>query len=354
MRAPRSSASAPLLAGMILAVAAALPGTARADEVDRANELFEQAKARFEAGQIESACAAFAESQRLDPRPGRLFSLATCEVRLGKIASAVAHFNAYLALHDKMSPEAQKQQEARAAIARAQRDRLTPAIPRLSLWLPPGAPAGLVVTRDGVAVPPSALGEDQLVDPGEHVVTTKTPLGDVRIQHVTLERGESKKVLLLGVLQPVPEGETAPPEPPPAASTGPSGQRIAAYTFGGLGALGLVAGGITGALAMDRSKRIAAHCGAAIGSADSLACDRTGLDAANEAKLFGTASTVGFVLGGAALGSALVTFVLEPKAGGAPPAASSLRQNTPPRTVTFSAGVSVGPGGAFAGLQGAW
>jgi len=43
----------------------------------------------MEAGNYAAGCPALAESQRLDPRAGTLFTLSQCEVQWGRVATAV-------------------------------------------------------------------------------------------------------------------------------------------------------------------------------------------------------------------------------------------------------------------------
>jgi hypothetical protein len=53
-----------------------------------AEALFREGRDAAKHGDLETACADFAESQRLDPAPGTLLNLAECEEKLGRVASA--------------------------------------------------------------------------------------------------------------------------------------------------------------------------------------------------------------------------------------------------------------------------
>src|SRR3954465_13628820 len=75
----------------------ALASPAFADDPAAAEALFNRGKADMDAGRYEAGCKAIAESQRLDPRPGGLFTLAVCETQGGRIASAMTHYGDYLA-----------------------------------------------------------------------------------------------------------------------------------------------------------------------------------------------------------------------------------------------------------------
>src|SRR5271167_4491541 len=84
---------------MRLVVIPALLGLALLTHVARAQHdpaaaesLFRDAKAAEQRGDFKTACAQFAESQRLDPAAGTLLNEADCEEHLGTVATAWGHF----------------------------------------------------------------------------------------------------------------------------------------------------------------------------------------------------------------------------------------------------------------------
>ncbi|KYG05311.1 hypothetical protein BE21_41555 [Sorangium cellulosum] len=320
------------LALVLCSLAAAAP--AAAQDSAAAEALFNQGLADMEAGRYEAGCKAIAESHRLEPKLGALFTLATCESRWGRIAAASAHFGEYLAQVEQLPPEQKSRQGDRPKVARQERDRLAPLVPELSLALPPGAPTGTVVKRDGGVVDGAALGASVPVEPGEHVVSTQAPGGSVWETRIQLAQGEKKRVELQ-----VNGAEAAP-------AGGASGRRTAVYVAGGVGVAGLVLGGITGALTLGRKSIVEKHCGSGIGSSDETACDQIGLDAAESASATGLVSTIGFGVGLAGLGAAAVLYLTEPKQSDATAGATSSR---------IRAGVlAAGPGGVVLGARGAW
>ncbi|WP_437902987.1 hypothetical protein WME95_31075 [Sorangium sp. So ce327] len=342
--------SAPLLAALgVLSLSA----PAAAQDVAAAEALFERGLADMQAGRYETGCKALAESERIDPQPGTLFTLASCEARWGRIATAVARFKDYLARFDRMTPAEQARQGQRPKLAMEERDRLSPQIPRLALSLPPGAPAGTVVRRDGSVLGEAALGVALPVDPGDHRVSIQAPGAPVREQHVTIAAGETKELTLALKDAPAAQAPAPPPRSPapaivpapaPASPEVPAGRRTALYLTGGLGAAGLVLGGITGALVLGEKGTIDEHCGSGIEATDPKACDTTGRDAGNSANTLATVSTIGFAVGLAGVGAALVLYLTEPKTA-APAVTAS------PRWI--SAGVlEAGPNGAVFGARG--
>ncbi|WP_437730839.1 hypothetical protein [Sorangium sp. So ce1335] len=348
----------PLLAAVGLL---SLSVPAAAQDIAAAEALFERGLADMQAGRYETGCKALAESERLDPQPGTLFTLAFCEAQWGRIATAVAHFKDYLAQLDQMPPAERARQAERSRVARQERDRLSPQVPKLALSLPPGAPAGTVVRRDGQVQGEAALGVALPVDPGEHVVSIEPPGGPLQEQRITIAAGETKELTL--ALKEAPTPAPAAPAPPPAAplatapelvpapaSAGPDspaspgGRRTATYVAGGLGAAGLVLGGVTGALVLGKKATIDEHCGSGIRAVDPRGCDTTGHDAGTNAITLATVSTIGFAVGLAGLGTAAALYLTEPKP--TTPAVSAS-----PRWI--SAGVlEAGPEGAMIGARG--
>ncbi|WP_437281985.1 hypothetical protein WME90_15925 [Sorangium sp. So ce375] len=294
----------------VLGVAVATPAGAQALAV--AESHFDRGRADMLAGRYETGCPALAESQRLDPRPGRLFTLAECEAKWGRIATAIARYNDYLAMVDRMSESERVKQAARHKIALGQRSALAPLVPQLTLSLPPGTPAGTRVQCDGITLEQPSLGVALPVDPGEHVVTTQAPGGAMAETRFTIDRSESKAI----VLEVKPPAAAKPPAPPrakppaPPPDQGPSGLRVATYVAGGLGVAGLIVGSVTGWMALDASGVAADNCRDV--SPDRARCQPDGLEAGNRAKQLGLVSTVGFGAGVALVGASALVFLLEP------------------------------------------
>ncbi|MDC3959057.1 tetratricopeptide repeat protein [Polyangium jinanense] len=161
-----------------------------------AEALFNRGLVAMQAGHFHVACPAFAESQRLDPRAGTLFTLAECERLSGKIASASAHYAEYLRLFDGMPAPLRQKHAERATIARKEKAAIDPTIPTLTLVLPQTAPPGTRVTRDGIELGAASLGTALPVDPGEHLLTTWVPGTPPIEQRVIVAQGEAKTVAL--------------------------------------------------------------------------------------------------------------------------------------------------------------
>ncbi|AUX38749.1 hypothetical protein SOCE26_001270 [Sorangium cellulosum] len=316
-----------LLSGL-LSVAIAAPASAQPDAVAMAESHFVRGRADMLAGRYQTGCPALAESHRLDPRPGRLFTLAECEARRGRIATAIARYNDYLALYSRMSKAERIKQHERYRLSLEQRDALAPLVPHVTLSLPSGAPAGTVVRHDGITLERPSLGVALPVDPGEHVVTTQAPRGPVHEVKFTIEASESRTIHLEvkpPVEEPppvrsqgpsvkqgvVPPGDrVAGPAPAPPAA-GPGGRRAVTYVTGGLAVSGLVLGSVTGWMALSESSRAATEC-SNIGP-DVAECSPLGKAAGDRAKHLGLMSTIGFGAGGVLAGAAVLLLLTEPR-----------------------------------------
>jgi hypothetical protein len=331
-----------------------LVSPAIAQDVAAAEALFNRGLADMEAGRYDTGCPVIAESQRLDPRVGTLFTLSQCEVRWGRVATAVTRLGDYLELYERLTPAQKARQGDRRSVAKEQRDKLALEVPELTLSLPPGAPAGTVVKRDNAVVASAALGVGLPVDPGEHVVSTQAPGGALWEQRITIASGEKKPLVLEVKAAPSVETPRALPvpvvprqvTPPQEAQAGPDSRRVAAYVIGGVGVASLVLGGVMGGLALGKKSTITAHCGSGINSTDELACDDEGIKASEGVKPLGLVSTIGFAAGLAGVGTAVVLILTEHKAA---------TLATAGHRSWISAGVlSAGPSGAMVGANGSW
>lgn len=342
--------SGPVLSGL-LSIALTAPANAQPDAVAAAESLFNRGLADMLAGRYPTGCPALTESHRLDPRPGRLFTLAECEAQWGRAATAVARYNDFLAMYSRMSQAKKFQQRERYRVALEQRDALAPLVPQLTLSLPSDAPAGTVVQCDGITLERPSLGIALPVNPGKHVVTTRAPGGPVHEVRFTIDKSESKTIELevkLPAEKPPPK-ESAPP------ASGPSSRRVVTYVAGGLAASGLILGSVTGWMALGESSLAAERCtDAGSGVAE---CDHAGKAAGDRAKHLGLMSTIGFSAGAALAGAAVLLFLTEPspsgrQAGAAPrPQAGAAPR---PQAGAVSWSLLAGPSGGGVAVHSRW
>src|SRR5262249_25073794 len=153
-----------------------------------AEALFKKGVDDMAAGHYDTACPALAESNRLDPRPGTLFTLAECHAKAGNVATASALYEDYLRAFAGLSQALKMRHWERSKAAKAQKEALAPQIPELTLVLPSGAPPGTRVTRNGVELSAASLGMALPVDPGEQVVQVQRPGGPIVENRITLAK----------------------------------------------------------------------------------------------------------------------------------------------------------------------
>lgn len=298
----------------LVAAAIAAPATAAAGppaKPSQAQALFDRGVADMEAGRYEKACPAIEASQRMEPMPGTLFTLAECEAQRGRIATAIRYYGEYLALYRTFTMKKKLEQKDRAATSQAQLGKLERVVPRLTLTLPAGAAPDVVVKRNGETVADLSIGTAVMVNPGEHLVTTQVP-GGPEIEHrVSLSAGESKTLQLTvrrqAIIDPTSkrlpsESLLVPPPPPPDVRS----WRIGTWSAGAVALVGLAVGTVTGILAIQERNVVSDKCKPDGG------CTQAGLDATARLRTFGTASTIGFVAGGVGLAVGVTLFAATP------------------------------------------
>jgi hypothetical protein len=197
-----------------LCVGIGIPMVASADsgEATAAAEiLFERGLAAMNRGRYDEACPDLAESVRLDPQPGAIFTLAECENKAGSIASALAHYKGYLAFLGRLPASEQATQQERRRIAAEQIKELTPDVPLLAISLPEGAPPDAIVRRDGTPLGRPSLGLALPVNPGTHVASIEIAGRGSREKRIEVARGARLSVVL-ELPEPAP---SISPRPPP-------------------------------------------------------------------------------------------------------------------------------------------
>jgi hypothetical protein len=325
----------PLLAAACVAPLLLLATPAVAQDVAAAEALFNKGVADMDAGRYDAACPAIAESQRLDPRPGTLFAQSECNAKAGKIASAIALYEDYLRTVGSQPAAVKAKHADRLKIARAQIDKLRPAVPTLTLTLPPGAPSDARVRRDGTVLSAAALGVALPVDPGEHVVVVEAPGRRPAEQRIVLDRSQKKVVeLALGGAAdagaPPPAAGPVTPEAPAAPAS--NAQRVSGFVVGGVGAATLLLGAVTGGLTLAKKSTITANCSGTV-------CNHDGKAAADSARTTGLVSTIGFAAGGAALVTGVVLLLTAPK-------------KSDEKSARYD--VEIGPNGFAMNVKGVW
>ena len=306
-------------------------------EKSPAEILFERGLEDMLAGRLAQACPALAQSYRMDPLPGALFTLAECENKWGKLTRAQTHYRDYVTRVERMAADQRDRQQQRLDVARAQLEALEPRVPLLTLRLQEGSPADAVVSLDGEALVAATLGVAMPLDPGEHRVTVVATGRKPSELLLSLSEGDrTEQTVSVGA------DEDVPPPPPPPPPSGLHPMQIGALVAGGVGVVGLAVGTVSGIIALGHKSTIDEQCVDA-------ACTPEGLDAVDSGQLAGNISTVGFVVGalGAAAGATL--WFLAPS-GDEPTAGWNLQLSGVPPVASASSA----PTGILVGLTRAW
>jgi hypothetical protein len=307
-----------------------LAGVARADGPDAAATMFDRGLADMQAQRYATACPEIAESYRLDPHAGGLFTLAECESLWGKIASAVTDYDNFLDLVAHLPPHDRPKQEARAKIAAEKRAALSREVPSVTVSLDAGIPVGSTVKIDGRAVSSAKLDSSIPLDPGDHVITVEAPDGRTNEQRVSLARRDARAVALVLPALSVAPGQS---ERPAVTSDSGGARSTVMWVTGGVGAAAVVAGVVMGAIVVAEKSSIDSNCPTA------TTCATTAdANSANGARTLGWASTGILIGGGAAIGAAVVLWLARPAAS-----SSSIEPVVAPST-----------NGAILGLKGAF
>lgn len=254
---------------------------------------------------------------RLDPAPGTLFNLADCDEHVGKLASAWQLFERLS--HDLPAGD------DRVPIVKGRVAALAKRVPRLTLRLGEGAPAGATVRRDEVDLGAASLGTALPVDPGKHTVTIKAPGRRTRTLSIEIGEGDRKEIEVL----PGPEGEDD------GAASGGIGKRTIGFMVGGIGIAGLLGATVTGIVMAGKKSTADDHC-------PNKACDQIGYDAAQAGRTLTGVTAAMVVVGvvGVGVGTTLVV-IGDGKGEGKSKAEAALVP-------------SVGPGGGGIAVVGRW
>ncbi|HEX4340231.1 MAG TPA: hypothetical protein VH062_30190 [Polyangiaceae bacterium] len=286
------------------ALSVAPPVRAAGDDRAAAEALFAKGRDAAKRGDLDAACGAFEESERLQPAPGTMFNLGDCEEKRNHLAASWQWFEETLA---KLPPADERRPLVQKRIA-----ALEARLPTLSIKLSPGASAGAVVTRDSVELRAASLGVALPLDTGIHHIAVTAPGHDESKQDIVLAEGDRRELVVepgpetkavtppLGA--PVPKTEAVPPTPtpapPPPAPPEHADTRMVGYVVAGIGVAGIGTALALGAVAIGKSNTVHDHC---IKSANT--CDSpSAVDAASSGSTIATASTVTFILGAAAVG----------------------------------------------------
>jgi serine/threonine-protein kinase len=318
---------------LLLAFAAAgLPARAFAQPAaapkQQADQLFKDGREYVKVGRYAEACPMFKESQRLDPSLAARCNIAVvCHQMTGQTGTA---WTILEEVAREARADAGKTQSLKCATDAM--EALKPDLALVSLdTRAVEATPGLALTRDGAPVPSSQWGKPVAVDPGDHAVEASAP-GYKPWRGTATATARSTYALAIPALEPLPRGAEQPsPEPsrPPVPGAPPEPPRwtvlhTSAVTATAVGGVGILVGAVAGLIALVDGKTA--------GCSGGFCPTPAALDSSHAAYQAGTASTVGFVIGGVALAGGATLWILAPS-------------RTPQRTAALRYGIDLRPSG---------
>jgi hypothetical protein len=274
------------------------PNTAPAAEA-----VYRRGMADFQAGRVQVACQEFAESYRLEALPGVLFTLATCEARVGRVASSAAHFQDFIQLVSRLPPDQRALQREREQVAQAERAQLLPRVPYLMVSPDAPLPPGSSVELDGTPLGPTLLDRELPVDPEPHRLSITLPGGKKKEQTVELEAGEHKRVTLV-----VPELDSAVATPDLPRAEHSTNLRPWLWASGAFTFAALATGTVAGSLALHEKHEVDHSC---VGNQ----CTPHGKQAADRGQREALVSTAAFGASVLGLTAMLVLYLRQRKTG---------------------------------------
>lgn len=293
-----------LLTLLLAVVSVNLPGPAVAQQRAAAEMLFEEGRKAMDAGDFDTACAKFEESNRLDAASGTTLNLANCEERRGHVASAWERYRAAV----RLLAEGDRRRE----FAKSKVRQLEPLVPHLTIELSGDAPPETQVSRNGKALTAS-LGVPLPLDPGEYTITAMAPGRLSADYEVTLEEGEQKSI-------------TVEPGEPVADDAGDAETKVIVqkdegatartlgYVFGGIGVASLAGAGVFGYMAYRNLKTAESDCDLNSGGPVIYCRSDRGLEAREQFPRNTLLADVLAATGGVSLGVGLYFFISAPDA----------------------------------------
>jgi hypothetical protein len=318
------------MAGVVASLWLAAPAAAAQgdDSAKRAaaRELGQEAIEAYNDGDYEEALSKFDRAYAAVKAPSLGRWTALCMIKLGSLVEAAQRYLEVTRLPVNVG-DSELQLEAKRASTN-ERAELLARIPKLRLKITGAVPDDVSIRVDGTAIDASMLESELRVNPGDHVVVASSR-DFATDKTVSVEEGQSKTVVLLfpseGAAEDgeavVVEEEEEEGDSPDAvtAEDQPQGdedsidfdlssfQQPVGWGALALGSVGLVAGTVTGVIAVSKKSKL--DDGDCFGNACGPA-EHDDVDAYNDLRTY---STLGFVIGGIATAAGAALLLTAPE-----------------------------------------
>ena len=305
-----------ITAALILTASLALAGVSSAEEPASASDretartLMATGDDKLDGGDLGGALEAYRGADAIMGVPTTALAVGRVYARMGKLIEAVdALARARRHRRGDREPAAFRRARAEAAKLDAELARRIPTVTVRVTGPEPETP--VTVDVDGSALTGAAAAQPRRVDPGERVVTVSAPGFRAVTREIVLEE-EAHEVLRVA-LELDPTAPVAPePSPEPAAPRAPaepaSSQSlpltIATWAGFGVGAAGLLVGGVAGGVVIARTNDLQERCGG-------TSCSAAERDTHDTTQMLANVSNVGFVLGAVGVAVGTTALVLD-------------------------------------------
>jgi hypothetical protein len=290
------------------------------ESIPNSKTLFDHALLELDAGKLDAACELFARAYCVDKETdkqtaaAKLFSAASCEVRRNRLASARVLFESYLASTETLDAAAKESEAVRRQEARTELAKLDPRVPRLSIVVPVGVPAGFAVRLDGRTLAPDRYGAELPIDPGEHVIVTEQPGYPRREHRFSMSAGQKRSLSVEWMRAPPAEKRVQPkesirrvtpaPRPLPPKEEGWT-QKNTALVVGAVGVSGAIVAGVMTVLVLNEKGTISDRC-------DGFVCEPDGKQAADSAQQYALIGTISGSVAIVGLGASAALWLTAP------------------------------------------
>jgi len=325
----KSRVFAPVVMSVCLLSYGALAGNSSV--LSSARELAKQGLVAYDAGRYEEAADKLGKAYEVVHVPTLAVDQARALVKLGKlVAASELYLEAQRIPKEKSWQSTQMDAQRDAAKERAE---LLPRIPRLTVSIKGAGPTDVDVLIDGTALPAAMIGSEELQDPGTHKVQGSHGT-ELVVETISVKEGDHASVTLqfklvsASAVQPGPKvpnqqnqaqsSQIAAPLASKAAqqptTTAPSNRGSTQRTIGwigvGVGGVGLVAGAVTGFMAMSKRSSLTDSNSC---SADLKHCAPEASSRVDSYNSFRTISTIGLYAGGILAATGVTLLLTSPK-----------------------------------------
>jgi hypothetical protein len=325
-----------VLLATVLFASSALAEPTAADRAT-ARTLAQEGQDALDAKKYSVSVDRFSRAEALVHAPTLLLGLARAQLGLGNLVEAQENYNRII--REGVAPGAPKSWAKALDAATKEVQVLAPRIPWVTINVT--GSSSPQVALDSTPVPAASLGVRRAVNPGDHTVKAFADGFLPSSKSISLVEGQSLSVTL--DLEPAP----APPPPPPVAETTPpplvpetsksSGgtRKTLMFVSYGVGAAGLITGGVAGVLALQKHNHLKTVC-----TLPDSRCPDSETSNLNAYHTMTTVSTIGFIAGGVGVVAGTILLLTLP-------GSSSQQTGVNPRLSPF-----VGWGSA--GVEGTW